>query len=100
MLANAENPSQVQAQVFAAINELDEWLSGQAGRRLGSDWAAHYALAQKEISSLMENPAAVTPAQVAEPAEHTILTGIQPVLLGRQARELLRDRDGQVNVAT
>jgi hypothetical protein len=67
MLANGGNTAQVHAQVLAVITGLEDWISEQTGRRINSDWAAHYQLAKQEISVLLNNPAAVVPARISPP---------------------------------
>lgn len=55
--------SQVQAQALMSIGKLDNWLQRQSGKRLNSDWQAHYALARHQIGLMMDDPARFTPSQ-------------------------------------
>lgn len=61
--SDATATSQVQAQALMSIGKLDNWLQRQSGKRLNSDWQAHYALARHQIGLMMDDPARFTPSQ-------------------------------------
>ena len=59
---------QADRQALAATRKLDQWLSKQSSRSLGSDWSAHYALVRHEIALMLEDPSkARTPEQITAP---------------------------------
>ena len=54
--------TQVRAQAFFSIQQLDQWLAKQKPSRLDTDWAAHYAMARHEISAMMNDPSRMKPS--------------------------------------
>ena len=59
LAGNRDAGKDVEAQAFDSINQLDLWLSGQAGSANEAAWRAHYAHARWRIERMREDPSSV-----------------------------------------
>ncbi len=63
MATDAKADSQVRAQAFWAVQNLQQWLDAQSLSGLDGEWAAFYAQARHAISAMLNDPTRITPVQ-------------------------------------
>ena len=61
--ADSTAHSQVRAQAFQTLQQIDRWLSKQKPGKPDADWAAHHAHARHLISAFMRDPAKYEPGK-------------------------------------
>lgn len=67
LAADAGAASELRAQAYLAIQELDTFLAKQKPDRLDAEWAAHYSFARLNIAALYNDPSRVPPGIVPTP---------------------------------
>ena len=63
LTGDANAASELRAQAYLAMQELDGFLSKQKPERLDADWAAHYAFARLNIAALINDPSRLPPGK-------------------------------------